>query len=195
MRFGNLYINIVAWPCAQVYYRNTLMMPNTRRFLVIFVIFGITVAFAAVVLLFPDDWFNSYKDDPALLEAEQARQQRELQKQLLVSPTELNVPEEQYNERVNQLSEEGDTITMGTNCAMDPLILKLKTGSELKLQNNDSVEHFIVFEDSNFFSVSANDTRSINITETFGKSDGIYRYRCGEREDSSNVGIMYIVSQ
>ena len=82
------------------------------------------------------------------------------------------------------------------------LIIKFQTHSEkrwekmnekktLKLDNRDTTEQMIVFEDQNFFTVAPNTVREINITEAFGKGQGIYRYRCGEQEKA--VGILYVV--
>ena len=124
---------------------------------------------------------------------EQNAGRRAAQQRLLVSPEQLNLTPEAYAAEVAQLAVESDTITMSADCSMDPLIIKMKEDSVLKIDNRDSVEHVLAFEDQNFFAVSSGRTRDINITEVFQKGEGIYRYRCGDRSQEIAVGIMYVV--
>ena len=125
----------------------------------------------------------------------QTQKTREAQRKLLVPPEKAGLTKEMYEQQVSQLSEKGTVITMGPECDMSPLILRLTTGDSLQVHNTDGVEHVIAFEDENFFAVSAGDTRNINITTVFGKKEGIYRYRCGESTHNENVGILYITPE
>lgn len=118
---------------------------------------------------------------------------RESQRKLLSTPLKLGMTDEVYAAEVARLAVEADTISIGAECSMDPLIIKMKEGSILKIDNKDSAEHMLAFEDQNFFAVSAGFVREINITEVFGKGEGIYRYRCGDRSLEETVGIMYVV--
>lgn len=98
-----------------------------------------------------------------------------------------------YTETVLRLAQESDTLTIGANCAMEPLVLRLREGAVLNIVNNDTSEHTIAFEDQNFFNVSAGGRRAINITEMFQRGEGVYRYRCNDISLDQNVGVMSIV--
>ncbi len=97
-----------------------------------------------------------------------------------------------YEKQVKALAVQSETLTVGEGCAMSPLIIRLPENSVLKIDNKDSKVHTIAFEDQNFFNVSAGKVRELNITEVFGKGEGIYRYRCNDQSLSKNVGVMYI---
>ncbi len=113
---------------------------------------------------------------------------------LLISPDVSN-PEavEKYVALVEVYAVESDSITIHEKCAMEPLIIKMKENSTLKIENEDAVEHTIAFEDQNFFNVSSAQVREVNISEVFGKGEGVYRYRCNDLSLQDNVGVMYVV--
>ena len=100
----------------------------------------------------------------------------------------------QYETQVADASIETDTVIVDANCAMTPLILKMREGSILKIDNRDTADHTISFEDQNFFNVSADQVREINITDTFGKGSGMYRYKCSDISFDQNVGILYVTN-
>lgn len=127
------------------------------------------------------------------LEQQRIERMRAEQRRLFDTPAILGLTPEEYAAEVERLAVESDTVTVGPECVMDPLIIKMKEGSVLKIDNKDSVEHVLAFEDQNFFGVSSGFVREINITEVFGKGEGIYRYRCGDRSLEEAVGIMYVV--
>lgn len=116
---------------------------------------------------------------------------RQAQERLLVAPEATGLSSEDYAAQVERYAIEADTIALTSGCTMDPLIIKMNEKNTLKLDNRDNSEHMIVFEDQNFFTVAPNTVREINITEAFGKGQGIYRYRCGDQEKT--VGILYVV--
>lgn len=161
----------------------------------------LTVGIATTVLLILavlGGWYylnfaRSPLPPPGPTAEEQKAELRLAQQRLLVSPEQLNLTPEAYAAEVTKLAVESDTITMSADCNMDPLIIKMKEDSVLKIDNRDSVEHVLAFEDQNFFAVSSGRTRDINITEVFQKGEGIYRYRCGDRSQEIAVGIMYVV--
>lgn len=167
--------------------------PQYRNRLVLLIV---TTLF--VVLTGGGVWYylHSTKDPlppPGPTVEEQNAERRVAQQRLLVSPEQLGLTPEAYAEEVARLAAESDTITVGAECSMDPLIIKMKEASVLKIDNKDSVEHVLAFEDQNFFAVSSGRTREINITQVFKKGEGIYRYRCGDRSPEIAVGIMYVV--
>lgn len=116
---------------------------------------------------------------------------RGAQEQLLAPPEAAGLSSEDYAAQVERYAVEADTIALTSDCTMEPLILKMNEKKTLKLDNRDTTEQMIVFEDQNFFTVAPNTVREINITEAFGKGQGIYRYRCGAQEKT--VGILYVV--
>ena len=95
-----------------------------------------------------------------------------------------------YQTKIAEVAVEAEAITLGTNCDVHPLVIKVKTGV-IKVRNTDSIEHVIAFEDENFFAVSAGGEREIS-TATLNKGPGIFRYRCGEQREGKNVGVLYI---
>lgn len=97
-----------------------------------------------------------------------------------------------YEAQVAMHATVSDTITISDGCAMDPLIIELKANSTLKIENKDTTEHTIAFEDQNFFNVSPGQTRELNVSETFNKGAGIYRYRCNDLSLEKSVGVMYL---
>jgi plastocyanin len=119
----------------------------------------------------------------------------ESQQALLIPPPADASPEvlAAYEAKVKLFAKESSTLRVGVECAIDPLALKFKAGRELNITNNDTKEHTVAFEDQNFFNVSPGATRVINITKTFTKGAGIYRYRCSDLSLTANVGLMYVV--
>lgn len=85
-------------------------------------------------------------------------------------------------------------LTIGENCQIDPLIIRFKGDSVLVIENKDSKMHTIAFENQNFFTVSPNDKREINVNEVFNIKEGKLSYRCKEISEDINLGIMYVVS-
>lgn len=115
----------------------------------------------------------------------------ELQAQnLLDAPDKVGLSYEEYEGEVQRLAIKADTIVLNSACNMEPLIIEISKNGMLTIDNRDSAEHMLVFEDENFFTVTAGSKREINITEAFGKGEGIYRYRCGDQQKT--VGIMYV---
>jgi plastocyanin len=100
----------------------------------------------------------------------------------------------QYQAAVEKLAVESETLEVGTACTMSPLVLKLKEGNTLAVHNGDTVDHTIAFEDQNFFSVSAQQTRSIDLKTVLSRIAGTYRYRCSDIASSTNVGVVYVVN-
>jgi plastocyanin len=110
---------------------------------------------------------------------------------VLTPPT--SETEKEYRAAVAQAAVESNKLVIGLNCAMSPLVLKLRRGATLTVINDDSINHTIAFENQNFFSVSAWKSRDIAITEIFPLDVGIYRYRCSDQATTTNVGVMYII--
>lgn len=112
--------------------------------------------------------------------------------QLLTAPDDNSQSQETYVQAIESVAVATDTITLTEGCTMSPLIVRLPENSVLNIHNTDTTEHTIAFEDQNFFNVSPGQMRAINLTETFGKKIGIYRYKCNDISLERNVGIMYV---
>jgi uncharacterized membrane protein YvbJ len=97
-----------------------------------------------------------------------------------------------YQTLVEKYARDTQNLTIGPNCQMDPLVIKFNGNATLVITNSDSLEHTISFENQNFLNVSPNGKREINIQETFGIGEGIWRYRCGDLNAEQNVGVMYL---
>jgi hypothetical protein len=99
---------------------------------------------------------------------------------------------DEYQALVEKYARDTQNLTIGPNCQMDPLVIKFKGDATLVITNNDSLEHTISFANQNFFNISPNGKREINIQETFGLNEGIWRYRCGDLNAEQNVGVMHL---
>lgn len=73
-------------------------------------------------------------------------------------------------------------------CTPDPLAIKVKSGSEITIRNDDDTEHLITVNAQNQVSVPANGTAKLKAE--FGKGNGIYTYRCDA--DVAHVGIILV---
>ncbi len=133
---------------------------------------------------------------PAVLHGNSTQDVVSAERALLTPPDRSNqAAVATYEEQVKELAVPSETLTVGEGCVMSPLIIRLPENSVLKIDNKDSKVHTIAFEDQNFFNVSAGKVREINITEVFGKREGIYRYRCNDQSLEENVGVMYIAQE
>lgn len=112
---------------------------------------------------------------------------------VLTPPGDTPNAQQEYSAMIDSVAKESSTLTLGTSCVMDPLVLKFHAGATLTIVNNDTVEHTVAFEDQNFFNVSPSGSRTLNISQTFTKGPGIYRYRCNDLSLSENVGVLSIV--
>ncbi len=105
------------------------------------------------------------------------------------------VPEQaaDYESFVRNLAEESATLAIGPNCAMEPLVLKMKEGAVLTITNTDTVPHRVEFENGGVFYIAPQFPLSLDMTTTFGKNAGVHRYRCDDISTTENVGAVYIV--
>ena len=102
---------------------------------------------------------------------------------------------ESFNELIEKYAVDTQSLTIGQNCQMDPLVIRFKGDSNLVIENKDSQMHTIAFENQNFFTVSPNDKREININKTFNLTEGKLFYKCTDLSQENNVGVMYIITQ
>lgn len=93
---------------------------------------------------------------------------------------------------VAKIAVETDTLTIGPNCALSPVALKIPLGKEVTLQNNDTVPHSIGFTESllykapangtltesSLFQIPANGTLTMSID--FVSKAGVYGYSCDQ---------------
>lgn len=116
-----------------------------------------------------------------------------IEQSVLLAPPKTPTEEGSYDTLVQKYAQEAQVLDVGAECAVSPLVLKLKSDALLTIRNNDTVSHMIAFEDQNAFSVSVGQTRTLSLQEMFQKGAGTYRYRCGDKMGTGNVGVLYIV--
>ena len=113
---------------------------------------------------------------------------------LLVSPDPSNL--DYYTQKVIELAEEDNILSIGENCDMSPMILKSNVNSQILIENNDSAGRGLVFEnqkkDALTFSLPPKSMMDFS-PRVFGLSKGIYRYQCDQAKGGENDGILYIV--
>lgn len=82
---------------------------------------------------------------------------------------------------------------MGTleinNCKPNPLVLNIKYGSELKIQNNDNVKHMLIIDSKHYYELPTNNSLTIKVDFKYGAGD--YGYVC---EGAGIVGFIHVVS-
>lgn len=99
------------------------------------------------------------------------------------------------DELIEKYAVDTQTLVIGKDCQMDPLVIRFKGDSVLTIENKDSQMHTIAFENQNFFTVSPNDKREINVNKTFNITEGKLTYKCTDLSQEENVGVMYITAQ
>lgn len=103
---------------------------------------------------------------------------------------------EEYNKRVAEFAKEDRILSIGKDCSIEPLILKLGTNSIISIENGDNVGHSILFEhqtgDDLSFSLPSRSVLDFT-PRAFGLSKGTYRYRCDSTGVNVNNGVMYVI--
>ncbi|MDO8520911.1 MAG: hypothetical protein Q7S52_02250 [bacterium] len=122
-----------------------------------------------------------------------AKEQKQEQQAVLVAPG--NTPDEakSYWALVEKLAKESSTLTIGANCVMDPLVLKLGEGASVTLENIDTIPHKVAFEDGDTFILAPEYKKQIKLADAFSKTAGAHRYRCDDISTDKNVGVLYVV--
>ena len=93
-------------------------------------------------------------------------------------------------ELVQKIAKEAQHLDI-TKCKVaNPVVLKVKLGEPITVKNQDSVDHAIVFDADNIFSIPANTTMDIKPDFQFGS--GTYGYGCDQTPHT--VGI-FLVTQ
>lgn len=132
-------------------------------------------------------FFLSRSDGPHEITAEE-------RKRVLSKPAPNDAVElEAYDILADRLAVEAGTLIVKTDCAMEPLVLKLSEGATLLLRNEDDRTHTLAFESGGTFVLAPDYTKRLNVTEVFGKGSGAHRYRCDDLSTDENVGVLYIV--
>lgn len=97
-----------------------------------------------------------------------------------------------YDAAVARLAKESDTLTIGVNCTMEPLVIKLTEDTSITLENIDTIPHTVAFEDGGIFVLAPNYKKAINLSTAFAKTGGVHRYRCDDLSSTANVGVLSI---
>jgi len=110
---------------------------------------------------------------------------------VLTPPASENLAE--YEATVERLAKESSMLTIGANCVMDPLALKLAKEATITLENIDTVPHTVAFENGGIFVLAPNYKKELKIADAFSKGVGTHRYRCDDISHTENVGALYVV--
>ena len=81
-----------------------------------------------------------------------------------------------------------NTLALGTDCRVSPVVLKTRKGAKIEIKNYDGIPHTIPFDEKRSFAVPAQ--ASITIPVDFGEIGGIYGYGC--EKDSSAIGMLWL---
>lgn len=104
-----------------------------------------------------------------------------------VTPGEWN----NYLVLVAKLAMETDTVTVGPNCKITPVVVKtpLVSGKKLHFKNSDTVAHEIAFTNPPSYAIAANST--VDIPIDFKGVPGIYGYGCDMSPNA--VGLVQVL--
>lgn len=89
---------------------------------------------------------------------------------------------------VATLAKPADTLEV-TACRPNPLVLNVKLGSQIKIQNNDETEHKIIVDGSHYYKIPPKSSQIIKVEFKYGTGD--YGYVC---EGVGIVGFMHVES-
>lgn len=82
---------------------------------------------------------------------------------------------DQHAQTVAKLAKVGDTLEI-KDCQPTPLVLQVKQGSQLKINNQDNIKHKITLDEEHSYELPANNTLTIKIEFKYGTGD--YGYIC-----------------
>ncbi len=81
-----------------------------------------------------------------------------------------------------------ETVTMGKECRVSPVVLKVKKGASVAFKNIDTVPHEVIFSQQRSFTVGVGS--SISVPIDFGTVGMTYGYGC--ESQPSAIGLMWI---
>lgn len=95
-----------------------------------------------------------------------------------------------FFEALNRFAKEGNSVTI-SNCRVTPIALKVKTGQEFKIINNDNVDYTLIQIGNKQYPLPAKQT--ITLKADFGA--GAHGYRCDGKgfENQPVAGYFYVV--
>ena len=75
----------------------------------------------------------------------------------------------------SKLSKESDTLDIA-NCRSNPLVLRIGLNKNLKIVNNENIDHRLIFDEDHQYKISKNNTTTVKTD--FGRGPGLYGYVC-----------------
>jgi plastocyanin len=98
---------------------------------------------------------------------------------LLMPPANSAPQEEQqaYAEQVMQKARSTSQVSLGVNCAANPLIVRIDDGASLTFKNDDSTTHTIIFNEDHSYVLEPGAAKSIG-KEILSRGGGMYSYGC-----------------
>ncbi len=105
-------------------------------------------------------------------------------------PTASEEKKTEYNNAVERNRQRGDTLYIGQNCKMFPLVLEAKAFTELTIKNTDTRIHTIKFTEKLVYRVQP--SKQVTIFTNFPNGPGTYGYTCDKPKSTSRSGIVVI---
>lgn len=134
------------------------------------------------------DFYDFYQDpdDPPITPF------RDLNEKILMLPQSTASAQEKKNyiSFVSKYASAQNSVDI-KNCAPKPLVIWVKSGSDITIKNSDSDAREISVNDQHSVTVPANS--SAKIKADFGAGPGVYAYYCGESEGP--VGLFLVSSE
>ena len=93
-----------------------------------------------------------------------------------------------FSDAVRAQAKESDMLDI-TGCKANPLVYKIKLGSDFKIKNSDTVEHKLYIGGAEKYKIPANTT--ITVKANFEPGPGTYGYSCDET-NKNEVGLFLI---
>lgn len=94
---------------------------------------------------------------------------------------------QKHAQTVKKLAKEGDAVAI-KDCHADPLVVRVKQGSEIQIKNMDNVSRTIIFDEDHIFKLPPESSKTIKAKFKYGTGD--YGYVC---HNIAMVGFLHVV--
>lgn len=112
------------------------------------------------------------------------------EERFILTPPEKDASEEAkkaHAQVVSNLAKETKFLEI-KKCKPNPLVLKIKEGSQFEIKNMDNVKHRIIFDSLHYYDIPANGNKTITAQFKYGTGD--YGYVC---EGTGLVGFLHVI--
>lgn len=157
-----------------------------RKVLLILIAVAVIAASIVFLLVLP---YRQINQNPSYSAPSPVPELTEEEKYILNPPlaNASSSAKEKHREIVARLSKQTESIEI-KDCRPNPVVVKIKIGSEIKIKNHDNVERKIIIDSKNIFKIAPGEEKMIKTQFKYGSGD--YGYVC---EGSGIVGFMHVV--